>query len=165
MYEETIREVMLDCEVDPRVVPEEPEVVVDPSKPRKLSRSKRYFATRAFALFEAHESCKRHWGSAHSWSILDLKEQEFCHFYGQDCRNCEEAVTPEYDTEAVERMVRWACKVYKIRKGIIEPESGDEDDSDEEENGKGPHDQKRCGMCNVLGHACWTRGRKTPVEN
>ena len=158
MYEQTIRTVMEINGISPENVPEEPEIT-SPKIPQNIARSKRYFRTKAFAMFKC-SSCKREWPSAHAWSVLDLKEQRFCCFYYQECNQCENKVKPKYDAEAVVRMVKWACKVYQIRMGLREPDGSSEygDDDDEgEENSRGPHDQERCELCRLLGRPCWQK--------
>ena len=153
MYEQTIKTIMEEFGISPKNVPEESEIT-SPENPKEITTSKRYFRTKAFAMFEC-EPCEREWGSAHAWSVLDLREQRFCHFYYQDCKDCESVVEQEYDEEAVERMVNWACKVYQIRMGLRQPDRSSDDEK--EENSGGPHDLERCGMCKLLGHACFTK--------
>lgn len=156
MIRKVIERVMAKYEITPESVPEEAEIV-NPSIPGNISRSKRFFRTKGFARFEPHSGCTRNWPSAHSWSVLDLKEQKFCHHYGQDCRKCNTKVKPLYEELSVERMAEWACKTHLIRMELREPDHSVDYGDDTEDDSNGPHDQQRCGMCQVLGHACWTK--------
>lgn len=75
--------------------------------PKYHGGSKRYFSTKGFAWF----TCKkhngdRHWPSAHAWCFIDLKEQEICHRYTQDCKrhNTKAELGPEFTEEALKKM-------------------------------------------------------------
>ena len=150
-----IREVMREHGIDRGDIPSEPHIT-DVTEPNNIQGSKRYFNTKGFAHFNPHPGCNRTdaWGSAHSWSILDLKGQTFRHHFRQGCKRCNRNVLPHYDIDTVRRMAEWACKQYQIRTGIVDrpaPAVHDEADHDS----KGPHDEMRCGMCKALGRSCW----------
>ena len=150
-----IQEVMAEHEINPDNVPSEPHIR-DFTVPSNISGSKRYFNTKGFALFHPHPNTERKdaWGSPHSWSVMDLKRQTFQHHFRQGCKRCDNKIKPHYDNETIRKMAEWACREYEIRMGIIErPVSDMRDESDRHSNG--PHDQSRCGMCQVLGRSCW----------
>ena len=93
-----IIEVMAENGITPESVPAELDIVTF-SNPGNNTGSKRYFNTKEFALFQPHGSCSRKWGSAHSWSVMDLKKQQFRHHFGQGCQKCDGTVQPEYDEQ------------------------------------------------------------------
>ena len=153
-----IIEIMAENGITPESVPAELDIVTF-SNPGNITGSKRYFNTKGFALFQPHGSCSRKWGSAHSWSVMDLKKQQFRHHFGQGCQKCDGTVQPEYDEQAIRRMAEWACKEHLIRMGLQErqPRFNEQDllDGLVDDTSAGPHDQGRCGMCKQLGRACW----------
>ena len=93
-------------------------IIRDPTNPEEINRSKKYFLMRAKGSFRRHSGCERAWSSGHSWSVLDLKMQQFHHGYGQDCKTCNESVKLVYPKDSVEKMARWACQNYKSRTGV-----------------------------------------------
>ena len=118
--------------------------------------SRRYFSCRAFAKFNRHANCSRHWGSVRAWCIIDLKEQRIIYRFDQDCQHCEESVPPEFDEESVERMADYAVKTFLRRSGRLRRNPFDFRDLGDALDGAtdGPHDQQRCGKCRRLGHSC-----------
>ena len=119
------------------------------TSPRDTRGSKRYFDVKGFAWYTCPEDGKR-WASSHSWGIIDLKKQELCYDYTQDCNQCESEVHPEFTEESIERMAQYAVRQYLIRTGeidtVFKPHIDDID--------KGPHDEERCGKCLALGYNC-----------
>ena len=166
MIRTVIKRVMDENKITPENVSGEADIS-SPSNLKKIFRSKRFFRTKAFAQFEPHSrrkpphsDCKRNWKSAHSWSLLDLREQTLCHHYCQYCKKCGAKVRPLYDESSVERMAQWACKTYLICMRLKEPDQCSVNDGDDkEDNSKGPHDQQRCGMCRLMRRACWKKGK------
>ena len=122
----------------------------------QIGRSKRYYRVKGFAWFNAHISCSRRWASAHSWCIVDLREQVIVHTFKQDCQKCERAVSPTYDDEAVRSMAEYAVDSYlrKVR-GVFNFSGFYETLRDDDDDDRGPHDQGRCEMCKSLGRSCW----------
>ena len=153
--ESVIKKVMDKFNINPEDIPDE-NYIEDPMDPKEIEihrKSKRYFRTRAEADYGQHDECERTWHSVHSWSVIDLKKQKFHGHYGQDCRECGETLTPFYEEDEIEEMTERACRQYLIRIGELErsPATG----SGGQAFGKGPHEQKLCGMCKKLGHECW----------
>ncbi len=118
--------------------------------------SQRFFMCRAFAKFNSHDGCSRHWGSARAWCIIDLKRQDIIHRFKQDCQKCEEGVSPVYDEEAVRRMTEYAVETFLRRSGRVRPDPFDFRDMEGALDGatNGPHNQERCDVCRILGHFC-----------
>ena len=154
-----IAEVMEEKNVSPDDIPVESPFV--PSRPaNQIDGSKRYFRVKGFAWFREHDNdgitCTRTWPSAHSWCIMDLKQQRIVKRFSQDCQKCEGSAQPEFEEEAIRRMAEYAVKSYLIRSGKLQrdPLSYVRDPLDDHE-GQQPHDQARCGMCQALGRSCW----------
>ena len=144
---------MNENEIQPENIPNE-DHVGDPANPKEINRSKRYFLTRAKGRFPRHSGCERSWSSGHSWSVLDLKMQQFHHRYGQDCKACNESVKPVYKEDAVEKMARWACQTYKSRIGAKQAHHSGVPAGDIVHT-RGPHEQSLCEMCKMLRRECW----------
>ena len=122
--------------------------------PKDTRGSKRYYDVKGFAWYTCPEDGKR-WASAQSWGIMDLRNQEICYVYSQDCNRCESEADPDFTDESIKRMAEYAVRQYLIRTGeidaVFEPRLDDEDDGHES---KGPHDEERCGKCKALGRNC-----------
>lgn len=150
-----IQQVMKENNLDPNSVPSEPHIE-DPSDPESIRDSKRYFNTRGSGKFtpddEQETGCHRTWSSAHSWSVMDLKEQEICYRYWQKCKKCEKEVKSVYDKTSIRRMAEWACNECLIRMGLRRREQ--RSDEDDPEKPTPPHDIKRCEMCKRKGRKC-----------
>ncbi len=122
----------------------------------KLRReSKRYFHTRAYAEFQC-EDCNREWPSARGWSITDLKKQNLCMLFKQDCGNwdCDEGTAePVYDDESMIRMAEFAVKKCLFR---LYPDDYDSDPtrSDGSKSTSGAHHEDECDVCKILEHNC-----------
>ena len=86
--------------------------------PQATQGSKRYFDVKGFAWFTCPKDGRR-WASAHSWGIIDLKKQNICHDYSQDCNKCENEASPEFTEESIERMVRYDVRKHLIKTGEI----------------------------------------------
>ena len=164
--ENIIKEVMDEYNIKPKDIPNEDDpkhpteiYVKDPMDPKEIDRrSKRYFRTKAVGHFRQHDGCRhthRHWFSAHSWSVIDLKKQKFYGHYCQGCKICEQTVTPFYRKSEIKRMAEWACREYLIRIGKLERDFAAGSGGQTFGNSKGPHEQKLCGMCKKLGRECW----------
>ena len=153
-----IQDVMEENDITSESIPREVHIK-NFTTPGNIRGSRRYFNTKGFARFQPHRGCSRRWGSAHSWSVMDLKRQKFRHHFGQGCQKCDATVQPEYDEEAIRCMAEWACKEHLIRMGLQEREPRfdmqDLLDGLVGDPTAGPHDEARCGMCKQLGHACW----------
>ena len=152
MERAVIAEVMEEKDVMALEIPSEIPFNVDQLASIENS-SQRYFCCRAFAMFNQHANCNRHWGSARAWCIIDLKRQSIIYRFDQDCRKCEQSVLPEFDEEAIRRMAEYAVKTYLRRSGIVEHEphayhAYSDDTLD------GPHDEQRCAKCRILGYSC-----------
>ena len=144
------------------------EARTDPGDLEAVKKSRRYFRVKGHADFEEHQKsgggyCSHTWHSAHAWCVMDLKEQEIVRKFGQECRQCEEMVLPEFDEDALEEMTEYAADSYLRIIGKL-PESQDISDDenesmdasdDEFEHGGNPHDEQRCELCQRLGHSCW----------
>lgn len=139
------------------------EMGVNPRDIPRDSHSLRFFKAHGFGSFHSHNVCSRSWKSAHAWCELDLKKQIISHRYTQDCQKCEEGVEPSFDDEAVRRMAEYAVREYLHRSGREQHPSRDPFVFDEmidvldEEDEHGPHDEKRCELCQELGRSCWKR--------
>ena len=140
---------------------------VDPTKTSSISQSKRYFTTKAFASFSAHDRptgsarCTRNWKSAHAWCVLDLKEQCIAHKLSQDCQTCNGHSMPEFDRESMQRMAEYAVDLYLKRCGRRPWQSRDNsfnfDDWVDVLDERPPHDEARCERCRQLGRSCWKK--------
>ena len=164
MEREVIDTVMRQNEVTPAEIPQERGV--DPTNIDSISQSKRYFKTKAFASFNAHNRpsgagarCSRNWKSAHAWCVLDLKEQCIAHKLSQDCQSCNGHSFPEFDRESMQRMAEYAVDLYLKRVGRKqwEPRPFDFDDMLFALDDRPPHDEARCEMCRKLGRSCWKK--------
>ena len=160
---EVIARVMKEKGVSARLVPREPKT--NPDSVDAVAISRRYFRVKGFARFQRHQKprgghCGRTWPSAHAWCIMDLKEQGIILKFGQDCQKCEGMVFPEFDEEALERMADYAVDSYLRKIGALPRQHEPLDMSDlgdALEDGKPPHDEKRCHMCQSLGRSCWKK--------
>ena len=122
-----------------------------------IRRSLRYYRTKGFASFYC--LCRRKWGSAHAWCILDLRRQKVAYKYGQMCQKCEKEAKPIFDKESIKRMAQYAVDSYLIKtRRLRRPPQRDDDDGrikgNEDEQ---PHDEKRCSVCLVSGGSCWKK--------
>ena len=158
--------VMRQNRVTPAEIPQERGV--DPTDIDSISQSKRYFKTKAFASFNAHNQpsgagarCPRNWKSAHAWCVLDLKEQCIAHKLSQDCQSCNGHSLPEFDRESMQRMAEYAVDLYLKRVGQKQWEPrGDPFDLNDmflALDDRPPHDEARCEMCRKLGRSCWKK--------
>jgi len=140
----------------------------DPNDLEAVKKSRRYFRVKGHADFGGHQKsgggyCSHTWHSAHAWCVMDLKGQELVLTFGQECKQCEEMVHPEFDEDALEEMAEYAADSYlRIIGKLPQPQdiSDDENESmDESDNefeyGGNPHDGQRCELCQMLGHSCW----------
>ena len=154
-----ITEVMEEKGVTAEEIPTEPRAHFNPSSPLSVTHgSKRYFSVKAFARYRAHEGCSRTWASAHSWAIMDLKEQCLIHKFTQDCQKCNGEVPPDFDEDSVRRMAEYAVDTYLRRCGRLSPRVRDPFDFDDlfaALDDRGPHDEGRCAMCRIKGRSCW----------
>ena len=153
-----ISEVMEEYKVTPRQIPYE--LPFNIREIESISRkSHRYFKVKGFAWFRSHNACARSWPSAHAWCVIDLKEQTVCYEFKQDCQSCDEAVTPEYDSDVFREMVEFAVKLYLKRTGRMPYDDLAErfERLDIGEDDRGPHDEGRCEVCKLLGHSCWKK--------
>lgn len=149
-----IREVMKEKGVSTREIPEERRA--DP-KTAVNSGSRRYFRVKGFASFDEHVDpgdCHRTWKSAHAWCVIDLKEQRVAYRYKQECQSCDGELTPDFDEEALRKMAEYVVDYKFLRKPR---EVFDFGDMQEALDGRGPHDEDRCGMCKELGRSCWKK--------
>jgi len=158
---EVIARVMAEKGVAAHLIPREGGT--DPNDLKAVKKSRRYFRVKGHAEFDEHQDpgggdCSRTWQSAHAWCIMDLKEQGIILKFGQDCQKCEGMVFPEFDEEALERMADYAVNSYLRKMGALprQHEPLDMSDlADALEDGKPPHDEKRCHMFKSLGRSCW----------
>ena len=120
----------------------------------------RYFMCNAFAHFKYHdisvqrrddhpkcETSRRTWASAHSWCVIDLKLQCIEHCWVQECKECEGESKPVYDEESLERMAKYAVKMFAIHKGIKLKEQPDQ--ARRRGRDKGPHEESLCEVCKL----------------
>ena len=129
----------------------------DPHNLDSVRGSQRYFRVRGFAWYRQHDStigCSRTWASAHSWCILDLREQKIVHRYGQECRTCGGKGTPSFSEEARRRMAEYACQQHLYRTKREQRPAVDPDMRDLSGQRDGPHDSSNCDMCKLLGNSC-----------
>ena len=129
----------------------------DPHNLDSVRGSQRYFRVRGFAWYRQHNSntgCSRTWASAHSWCILDLREQKIVHRYGQECRTCGGKGTPSFSEEARRRMAEYACQQHLYRTKREQRPAVDPDMRDLSGQRDGPHDSSNCDMCKLLGNSC-----------
>ena len=153
-----IVQVMKEESVTPKDIPFE-EHVKNP-KIDAIKGSKRYFKCKAFAWFNYHEGCGRSWPSAHSWCILDLKEQRIHYKFSQGCKGCEGEAEPTFDDEAIKRMATYAVETYLKMIGRMEWRNDAldlTDLADALDDERGPHDEERCEVCKQLGRSCWKK--------
>jgi len=144
------------------------EARTDPGDLEAVKKSRRYFRVKGHANFEEHQKsgggyCSHTWHSAHAWCVMDLKGQELVLTFGQECKQCEEMVHPEFNKDALEEMAEYAVNSYlRIIGKLPQPqyksdyENKSLDVSDDKfEYGGNPHDEQRCKLCQRLGHSCW----------
>ena len=132
-------------------------ILYDPHNLDSVRGSQRYFRVRGFAWYRQHDSttgCSRTWASAHSWGILDLREQKIVHRYGQECRTCGGKGTPSFSEEARGRMAEYACQQHLYRTKREQRPAVDPDMRDLSGQRDGPHDSSNCDMCKLLGNSC-----------
>ena len=150
---EIINDIMEEEEVYPMDIPREG--LFHPAKVNK--KSLRYYSTKGFAWF----CCpKRHhrWPSAHSWCYLDLRKQKICtHRYKQQCKVCDTSVSPEFSSEAIEHMARYAVEQYLYRTGLRKRTYRGPREGDGRMTNNKPHDEERCTKCQELGRSCWRK--------
>ena len=129
----------------------------DPHNLDSVRGSQRYFRVRGFAWYRQHDStigCSRTWASAHSWCILDLREQKIVHRYGQECRTCGGRGIPSFSEEARGKIAEYACQQHLYRTKREQRPAVDLDMRDLSGQRDGPHDSSNCDMCKLLGHSC-----------
>ena len=153
-------------DIDPRDIPwARNRGHFEPDNLDSIRGSKRYFRVKGFAWYRQHKpptGCSRTWASAHSWCVIDLRQQRIIHKYGQDCRTCGGKSTPSFNEEARRRMAEYVCQRYLYRTGQLEwTRDSQPDMTDLSGERDGPHDQSRCDMCKMLGHSCRSRARDT----
>ena len=132
-------------------------ILYDPHNLDSVRGSQRYFRVRGFAWYRQHDSttgCSRTWASAHSWGILDLREQKIVHRYGQECRTCGGKGTPSFSEEARGRMAEYACQQHLYRTKREQRPAVNPDMRDLSGQRDGPHDSSNCDMCKLLGNSC-----------
>ncbi len=158
-----IEQVMEEYKLTPEEIPGEPNFNPDDFKKKwillKLRKeSKCYFHTRAFAKFQC-KNCDREWASVRSWSVMDLKEQNICVLFDQECakNKCRKIIVkaePVYDDNAMRRMAEFAVKKCLFRLYPDDYES-DPTRSDDSKKTSGPaHHEDKCELCQILGYNC-----------
>ncbi len=120
-------------------------------------KSKRYFYTIAFAEFDCR-NCKRHWPSAQSVSIMDLKEQNICVLFDQECakKKCKEInaeAEPVYDDDSIRFMAKYAVKKC-LRLLYPDKNKSDPTRRDSSKKTSGAHHEDKCQACKTLGYNC-----------
>lgn len=162
VVKEVIEAAMREENIETTDIPDD--LHIDPSNVRQVRTRdcKRYCICRAFASFDSHadprpikerDNHTNTWKSAHAWCTIDLKRQRIAHRWSQQCRICEGESYPWYDKEALQRMARFAVKMYLIKTGKIEVKKSEDTDDSDNHRGR-PHQEKRCAMCKQLGHSC-----------
>ena len=156
MYCNVIKAVMRGKNVDPDEIPDEERF--DFVAIRRFRRSKRYYRIKGFASFSCPR-CRRSWHSAHSWCVLDLREQYVAHKFGQECQMCKRKAKPRYTKPVYSRddmtkMAEFAVDMYLRKIGRL-PWRSKEVDAPVVVTGRPPHDEGRCEMCKALGRSCW----------
>ena len=133
--------------------------------PENHEGSLRYFESKGFAWFTCKKQHKpnnkiKRWPSAHSWCFIDLKKQEICYRYEQECNahNIVAQPGPEFTEEAIQKMAKLVVNRFLIKTGRIRYVPRVSTNTDKTEGG--PHDEGRCGKCKRLGRSCWKSSNK-----
>ena len=167
MYREVIGEVMAENKVRNIDIPREIHFnVYDVVKYllRNLKHSLRYYRTKGFARFCC--TCGRRWFSAHSWCVLDLREQCVARRFAQDCNACECEAMPTFSREDMRLMAVYAVNRYLEKVGRRQRPVRDCDYSKVVQNDRGPHEEGMCEICKALGHSCWkVQGSEDVIDN